>query len=171
LSRVAVPRSLGRHFQPTPTAATDFRPETPSEQSLLRELDAGAVNAGFYVFGAAITRSAPQLRDFRALKGPAVVTPGTVRPAWYPPLAPKASSPDALPDWDAVYPIARQAMTEFETGATNFQTSAGIWRVLARPVPASAPSCVGCHNNSVIGRADHAIALHDAIGGVLYLYK
>jgi hypothetical protein len=171
MSRVVVPGSLGAHFQPVPGAATDFRPETPAEQELIRKLHDSSVHVGLYVFGAAISNSAPETRDFRALKGPAVITAGTVRPAWYPPFAHKASGPDALPDWNAIYPIARAAMRRFESGEKSFEASAGSWSVAARPVPASAQSCVGCHNNPAIGRSARAIALDDTIGGVLYLYR
>jgi len=161
MSRVAMPPSFGAHFQPAPGAATDFRPEAADERTLLRDLDASSMCVGFYVFGAAILRSAPEARDFRALKGPAVVTPDTVRPAWYPPFAPKISSPDALPDWTAVYPIAREAMATFARGGATLESSAGQWQVLARPVPASSAACVGCHR----------VAPNAAIGGVLYLYR
>ena len=161
MSRVAIPSSMGRHFRPTPGAVTDFAPETADERTLLHDLETSSTRVGFYVFGAAITQSAPELLNYRALKGPAVVTPGTVRPAWYPPFAAKVSSPDALPDWAAVYPIARQAMTSFQRGDTMLESSAGPWRILARAVPASSAACMGCHR----------VAKDAAIGGVLYAYR
>src|SRR5262249_17331665 len=80
MSRAVGPGSLGRHFQPAPGAVTDFRLETLEEQALMRDMQSAGIRAGLYVFGAAITREAPEIRDFRALKGPGVITPGTVRP-------------------------------------------------------------------------------------------
>jgi hypothetical protein len=157
MSRVAMPRSFGGHFLPIPGAATDFRADTPDEQSVIRELTAGSVSVGFYVFGAAIEHSAPELHDFRALKGPAVATAVTIR--------------SAIPDWKTVYPIAREAMKSFERGAGTLEASAGDWHMVARPVPASSASCIGCHNNPLIGRAGHPILMNNAIGGVLYLYR
>jgi hypothetical protein len=157
MSRVAVPRSFGTHFSPLLGVATDFRPENPYEQLVLRELSAGSLRVGFYVFGAAALHSTPEAHDFRALKGPAVVTPLTVR--------------NSVPDWKSVYSIAREAMQRFERGERSFDASMGEWCVLARAVPASSANCVGCHNNPTIGRAGHAIAQGDAIGGLLYLYR
>jgi hypothetical protein len=171
MSRAVEPSSFGRHFQPAPGAVTDFRPETPEEQALMRDLQAANIRAGIYVFGAAILRAAPEARDFRALKGPGVITPGTVRPAWYPPQMSYPYAAGALAGWNEVYPIARQAMAKFAIGLKTHEASAGDWRVVARAIPASAPSCIGCHNNPLIGRSSSPIALNDAIGGVLYVYR
>src|SRR5215475_2457776 len=60
MSRVAVPSSMGRHFQPQLTAATDFRPETPSERATVAALEKNHAQVGVYVFGAAILKSDPQ---------------------------------------------------------------------------------------------------------------
>src|SRR5215471_10046207 len=57
-SRVATPPSYNQHFLPAPGALTDFYPESPFEGGLLHELDAAKVKVGFFVFGAAIEKSA-----------------------------------------------------------------------------------------------------------------
>jgi hypothetical protein len=171
MSRVASPASLGEHFRPSPGAVTDFRPESPAEESAIRSLGEASLQVGMYVFGAAIERADFQARDYRALKGPAVLTAGTLRPAWYPPLMSQASNPDALPDWNTAYPIAREAMKRFERGDRSFTASVGLWRMIARPVPASSETCVMCHNAQQFRRSARSIALHDAIGGVLYVFR
>ena len=173
MSRVAYPPSFGTHYQPQLSAPTDFRPESPQEAALVQELTSHSARAGFYVFGAAILRWDFQAQGYRALKGPAAITPGTVRPSWYPDM-PKVlftPPPDALPDWRAIHPIARQAMRSFAEGGKSLEAVLDGWTLLARPVPASAESCVGCHNNPAISRSPRPVALHDAIGGVLYAYR
>jgi hypothetical protein len=157
MSRVALPSSFGGHFVPIPGAVSDYRADTPSEQAVLRGLSVESVRTGFYVFGAAITHVPQNIHDYRALKGPAVVTPITMR--------------QELPPWSTVYPLARDAMKAFEGGARTFEGAIGEWRATARAVRAESGACLRCHNSPAIGRAGHDVAIHDAIGGVLYLYR
>src|SRR5262249_13819463 len=182
MSRVATPPSYNGHFQPSRGALTDFRPETPAEFDLLRDLDSAKVKVGFFVFGAAIEKSAPEALDFRALKGPAVVTAVTNRPLWYPGyqsrLLPEVvmdpmrlGKTEIMPDWKQAYPIARQAMYVFERGGKVQDSMLGEWHVVARPVLASSDTCVGCHNNAAIGRSSHLLAAGNALGGLLYVYR
>lgn len=173
MSRVAEPRSFGTHYLPQWSTPTDFRPESLEEFRAIGDLESRSIRVGLYVFGAAILRWDRRQQDFRALKGPAAITPGTVRPSWYPSLPEmRFTAPrDALPDWTAIHPIARAAMKRFAEGGKSFEAELDGWTLLARPVPASAESCVGCHNNPNISRSPRPIALHDAIGGVLYGYR
>jgi hypothetical protein len=78
---------------------------------------------------------------------------------------------DQVPGWNTVYPFARDAMRAFERGEQSLHGSVGGWRVLARAVPASSAACVGCHNNPLIGRAAHPVAVGKTVGGTLYLYR
>jgi hypothetical protein len=158
MSRIAVPSSMGRHFQPRLTAATDFRPETPSERETTAALEKNRTQVGIYVFGAAILKSDPKILDFRALKGPAAVTAGTPRPAFYPGAPKAAAFPDPLPDWNQIYPVARRAMASFHDGGAGFETTLGSWDIAARPLAAE-KRCATCH-----GAEAH-------IGGVLYAFR
>ncbi len=171
MSRMARPSSFGRHYAPSPGAATDFRPENAAERDLVGELEARQFQVGVYLFGPAITESQPDDLNFRALKGPAIVTSGTPRPLWYP-LKPvsTAEDPDALPDWRAIYPLARQAMQRFAEGGERFETVSGGWEIAVRPVIASQLRCVTCHNNSAY-KPTHVSKLNDPFGGVIYAYR
>lgn len=171
MSRVMVPSSFGRHFQPGKIAERDFVPENPDEQEVVARLEEKGVQVGLYLFGAAITVAAPQALDFRALKGPGAVTRGTPRPAWYPSLAPGfPPQPDALPDWNAIYPLAREAMRSFQGGGKGWVGTLGGWNIAARPVVASDQRCVSCHNNQPLRTGPEAKP-GEPIGGILYAFR
>jgi hypothetical protein len=134
-------------------------------------LEEGQIQVGLYLFGTAIANSEPALLNFRALKGPAAITRGTPRPAWYPTLAePAAPKPGALPDWNAIYPVAQKAMKSFQDGGKGFETTVDNWNIAARPVIASHERCVSCHNHPAY-RSTGEVKLHQAIGGVLYAFQ
>jgi hypothetical protein len=162
MSRIVMPMSMGRHFQPDRPSERDFRPENAAEREIVDKLEENRALVGLYVFGTAVRKTAPQALDYRALKGPGTVTRGTPRPAWYPSQLIASPAPaDALPDWKAIYPVARLAMTRFSAGGAGFETSLGGWDIAARPVIA-AEQCAACHNQLSLGKA---------IGGVLYALR
>jgi hypothetical protein len=181
MSRIVVPESFGRHFQPIMTAERDFRPSGPFEENVIRDLEAAGLQVGFYSFGTAIAQADRETLNPRALKGPAAITRGTPRPSWYPgmilipPANPAAvtdsACEDALPDWNAIYPLARKAMRSFRDGGGGFDTSFGSWRIAARPVLATQQSCVSCHNNPAYRPATRTVKLDQPIGGVLYAFR
>jgi hypothetical protein len=158
MSRVAVPRSMGTHFRPKLSSPTDFVPENAAERQTVAKLEANRVQLGLYVFGADILKAPAELRSFRALKGPAAITAGTPRPAWYPGTAKVPAFPDPLPDWNQIYPVARRAMAAFHDGSAGFETTFGNWDIAARPVAAE-KRCAVCH-----GAEPH-------LGGVLYAFR
>jgi hypothetical protein len=171
MSRTALPQSFGTHYRPSLISQTDFRPENEVEASVVGELEHRHDQVGFYLFGLAIADSDPAGLNFRALKGPAAVTEGTPRPAWYPPQPKSAEAkPGALPDWEAIYTLARRAMKSFQDGGQGFETTFDGWNIAARPVMASQARCVGCHNVQPGGRA-HPAVLDRPIGGVLYAFR
>jgi hypothetical protein len=169
MSRVAIPNSFGAHFMPLPSRTTDFAPVNAAERDLVGNMEGHQLQAGFYVFGVAVNAPATEL-NYRALKGPAVVTAGTPRPPWYPGL-PKTAEPvpGALPDWDAIYPLAQRAMRSFHDGGKGFETTLDSWRIAARPVLAGQDRCVACHNQMRAGGEE--VKLNQVIGGVLYAYR
>lgn len=162
MSRVAVPSSMGKHSEPRRTAERDFLPENPAELAVIGKLEENGVQAGIYVFGTAVVKAPPQALDYRALKGPGVVTRGTPRPTWYPGADGGPGPADTLPDWNAVYPLARRAMQSFEKGGTGFDTTLDRWDIAARPVAAEA-RCQMCHSDTAWQSGP--------IGGVLYAYR
>ena len=173
MSRIAGPSSFGAHFYPKRTAPRDFQPEGRAEEEVIAALEERRTQVGFYLFGAAISDSPAADMNFRALKGPAVMTSGTLRPAWYPALAlpvPNTAAANALPDWNAIYLLARKAMQSFQDGGNGFEAMSGSWTIAARPVIASQEKCVACHNNPAI-RPSRATKLGGPIGGVLYAYR
>ena len=171
MSRVAVPPSFGAHFLPDRSLERDFRPETAAEMEVIAALEQRQTQVGFYVFGAAIIDSNPSQPDFRALKGPGAMTRGTPRPAWYPSMVmPSAFKQDTLPDWNAIYPVARAAMKSFREGGRGFETRLDTWTIAARPVTAVAEKCVMCHNNQTY-KGSHDARLGQPIGGVLFAFR
>ena len=171
MSRAVSPSSFGEHFRPDMTAQTDFTPENPAEFGAIAALEEDQTQVGLYLFGAAITDSEAALLKFRALKGPGAITRGTPRPAWYPTLAkPAGPTPGALPDWNAIYPLAQKAMKSFQDGGKGFETTLDNWNIAARPVVASQARCVSCHNNPAYA-SKREVKLNEAIGGVLYAFR
>jgi hypothetical protein len=158
MSRMALPSSMGEHFRPSRVSPTDFAPENPDEIQAIAKLESSHVQVGVYLVGAAILKSQPGVLNYRALKGPAAITAGTPRPAWYPGMSKVSASPDRLPDWNQIYPVARRAMASFHDGGTGFETRLGNWDIAARPVTAE-KRCAICH-----GSETH-------IGGLLYAFR
>jgi hypothetical protein len=169
ISRITTPSSMGKQFHPNPANSRDLMPENMMEKEVIAKLEEHGVQVGFYMFGIAIVRAIPELLDYRSLKGPAAITRGTPRPGWYPNQLPdprihtqtrKAVSVPAgpLPDWNAVYPLARRAMLSFQGGSAGFETTLASWDVAARPV-STEKRCAACHD------------LSHPIGGVLYAFR
>jgi len=188
MSRIARPNSFGAHYIPTFSAAADFSPMSEPERALVAELAGRKIQAGLYVVGGAISCCSADYLNPRALKGPAKITPGTPRPAWYPEsrdgvdLLHRPKAAGSLPDWYDIYAVAQHAMSSFRDGGKGFETSLGSWTIAARPVPATQERCVTCHNGMLTPNR-RLLALSDAppgppdlslnspAGGVLYAFR
>jgi len=170
MSRAAVPPSFGQHFVPQFETTRDFVPENNREKKALAALEAAPIQAGFYLFGSTVVDAPAGAPNYRALKGPAAITGGAPRPAWYPTASNPAPSPDALPDWKAIYPVAQKAMKSFADGGSGFDTSVGTWQIAVRPIIASRQRCVACHNAPGFATKIPA-ELNHALGGVLYAFR
>ena len=158
MSRIATPSSRDRHFLPDRGSACDFVPENAMERKAIGKLEEQRVEVGLYVFGTAILKAKAEALDYRALKGPAIVTRGTPRPGWYPGWGKaRAVRNDSLPDWNAVYPVARGSMERFKNGGREVQTTLAGWKVMARPVMGD-KRCEMCHAAGLIG-------------GLMYAYR
>jgi hypothetical protein len=170
MSRMVAPPSFGQPFLPRFNVTRDFEPENDAEKDALAALEASPVQVGLYLFGRAILNSNVDVRNYRALKGPAAVTQGAPRPRWYPTGENPAAPPDALPDWKAIYPLAQRAMKSFADGGSGFETSLGTWNIAVRPVVASQDRCIACHNSNAYGTGG-AVVMHQPLGGLIYAYR
>ncbi len=171
MSRFTVQRSLNQHFVPEFKSLTDCRPVNKTELGLIAELEAAKIQAGLYLIGRRVIDSPGEEQNFRALKGPAIITRGTPRPEWYPSmLTLENENRDTLPNWLEIYPTAQRAMKSFRDGGKGFETDFKSWHLMARPVIATQARCVICHNNPAFGLRERVV-LQEAIGGILYAYR
>lgn len=156
MSRIVSPDSYGKHFLPIISNNRDFIPQNGYEKELLTHLEAADLEFGIYLFGENIMVQPATAMDYRSMKGPAVVTKGTVRAN--------------LPSWNAAYPLAEKAMKSFKDGGHGFEVQLDDWTIAARPAIANNVRCITCHN---MQRAQgwKSLEVGDAIGGVLYAYK
>ena len=199
MSRIISFNVLGRHFPGSGFgAAVDFQAENAAETQIVERLHAEGVLIGVYAFGRSAAHDEASALNHRAMKGPAVVTAGTLRPLsgpfarpeiptlhqmpeWSPqpyltlrkPLAPN-DSPDRLPDWAQTYPIAQAAMRMFDEGQNAHEAQIGDWRLSARAVRVSQDDCIQCHTVGIArpaGAKTEPLHLGDALGGILYVYR
>ncbi|MFN7920266.1 MAG: hypothetical protein U0Q16_09225 [Bryobacteraceae bacterium] len=172
LSRVMRPSSFGRHFAPTKFAVRDFIPRDDAERKLVAELESQQVQLGMYLFGESVLRTDPAEFSYRAMKGPGIVTQGTSRLLQYAKVLPPVNAPKPdFPDWNTIYPIAREAMTAFAKGEQHYETQAGSWTIAARPAAASSARCVACHNNDPAIKRPSKFQEGDILGGAIYVYR
>lgn len=197
MSRLVMPFSLGDHFRPNYSAVRDFQPENQRETELLAKLEAEGWQIGLYLFGENAVNAPVERMDYRALKGPGVITKGTPRPMsrgpWDRSTAPSPGF-SRLPDWATTYPVAQKAMKRFLEDGEAYQTHLGDWTLIAQPVRASKQECLDCHNSGLASKMSKPVlpgfALspsrmplgtprppsrvlehNDVIGGVIYAFR
>jgi hypothetical protein len=117
-----------------------FEPETEEEKEAVRALKREGYTVGLYLAGRGVLAETPVEKRVasnrfggwpgRAIAGPIFVSSS----------APK-NLPGAVPLWDET----RRALESFASGGERHEFTAGVWRVEARPVRASAESCIECH--------------------------
>ena len=171
-SRMTVPNSYGTHFQAISHYIRDFVPERENEKELLTQMEDQKMQLGMFLFGQAILDQPDTTMDYRALKGPAIITKGTRRPPQMARLIdpPAHPDPDALPTWLEAYPIGLRAMRSFADGGHGFETRIGDWTIAARPAIATNDRCLGCHN-AANTNSKKKLKLGEPVGGILYAYK
>ncbi len=156
MSRIVSPDSYGKHFLPIISNSRDFIPQNGYEKELLAHLEEADLELGIYLFGENVMDQSAAAMDYRSMKGPAVVTQGTLRAN--------------LPSWNAAYPLAEKAMKSFKDGGHGFEEQLDEWTFAARPAIANDVRCITCHNMRRT-QAWKPLKVGDAIGGVLYAYK
>lgn len=117
-----------------------FEPTTEEEKEAVAALKRAGYSVGLYLVGRGILADVPveqrvAVNRFgggpgRAISGPIYVSPSSMK-----------SLPGAVPLWDET----RRALESFASGGERHEFDAGAWRVEARPVRASADSCIECH--------------------------
>lgn len=133
-----------------------FEPTTEEEKEAVAALRRGGYSVGLYLVGRGILAETPVERRValnrfggwpgRAISGPIYVSPSSMK-----------SLPGAVPLWDET----RRALESFASGGERHEFTAGRWRVEARPVRASAESCIECHR----ARAGFEVKPLPAAGG------
>jgi hypothetical protein len=147
----------------------------------VRELKRAGYEVGLYLAGRAILDDAPERPRLaktrfgfgltgQAFSGPIFVGPGVKR------------LPTAASLWDGT----RRALESFAAGAERHEFTTGRWQVEARPVRASADSCLRCHNTdyrqvygvteagarfSRIEPTGDPLKLGDPLGVLVYAYR
>jgi hypothetical protein len=117
-----------------------FEPTTEEEKAAVAALKREGYAVGLYLVGRGILVETPvekrvTLNRFggwsgRAISGPIYVSSSSMK-----------SLPGAVPLWDET----RRALESFASGGERREFDAGSWRIEARPVRASAESCLECH--------------------------
>ena len=163
-----------RHFEPT----------TEEEKAAVADLRREGYRVGLYLAGRGILVETPVERRVTvnrfggwpggAIAGPIYVSSSTAK-----------GLPGAVPLWDGT----RRALESFEEGGERHEFVAGRWQVEARPVRASAMTCLECHRRGsglmiqpmpAAGGApaaaaeapkDEDLKIGDPIGVLLYAYS
>ncbi|MET0623312.1 MAG: hypothetical protein ABW250_10060 [Pyrinomonadaceae bacterium] len=153
-----------RHFEPT----------TEEEKAAVAALKREGYRVGLYLAGRGVLYDEPVENRVawnrfgggagRAISGPIYVSSSSVK-----------SLPGAVPLWDET----RRALESFAAGRERHEFTAGLWRVEARAVRASAESCLECHRTraefepKLLPTATKAADLKvgDPLGVLLYAYR
>ncbi len=165
MSRLVTPVSLGMHFRPAFRATRDLVPETPEETRLIEALEHDRFQVVFYLAGTRILSDEQKSKNYRALKGPAILTAGTPRPNGAFTLfvgPPPAPAGELNIGWDAIYPVAQSAMRQFGRGVEAVTGHLDGWTISTRPVRAFKQQCIQCHPGSSVG---------DVLGAAIYVYR
>lgn len=156
----------------TPASPHAFLAQDIREESAVRYLDAAGLDVVMYVGGRKLLeqdgysvtpqRGALMLvpgRNGARLDGPILVTPVTSH-------APPRDAPVPA----TLTSAAAAALREFDRAdATSF--AADGWIFEARPVRASAQTCLGCHRLVPPGQRENTLRTGAALGAVLYAYR
>ncbi|HWZ33894.1 MAG TPA: hypothetical protein VNX18_21290 [Bryobacteraceae bacterium] len=137
-----------------------FRPENPTEQSVVDTLRANGYQVALFLVGRNAMTSSPGLGyDSRrlGLQGPAFITPLTAD----------------LPDRDALLAESREALRKGEP----YTVRQGDWTVTWKPLRASDSACLQCHTSGIavlsspLQTAGETLKVGDTLGVAVYLYK
>jgi hypothetical protein len=142
-----------------------FRPENPTELSLVNQLQEKGYELALYLAGRSILTELPpsvlgiDLHRF-GVQGPAYIT--------------RLRNPDALPERVDLLEQSRAALASFESGE-GYDIRKGAWTVAMRPLRASNVSCVLCHAMNVPTqsnpRGQASLKEGDPLGVAIYVYR
>jgi hypothetical protein len=140
-----------------------FSPESVAELSSVRALEQARLQVILYVAGARVLRPAPPMTLLASAHARAIVK-GPVR------MTSVVSTESAPPpSAAALWEDGRRAMAAFKT-RDSYDFAQPGWTFTARPVRASTPACLQCHQNVVtpVGAIAQPVAIGDALGVVMY---
>jgi hypothetical protein len=122
-----------------------FAPETAEEKSAARELEREGYRVGLYLAGRAILDDVPeQDRRSKVVFGSSPAGQGFSGPIFL-----SSSDAKGVPTAASLWDETRRALRSFESGSERYGFKSGEWDVEARPVRASAESCLKCHKARV----------------------
>jgi hypothetical protein len=122
-----------------------FAPETEGEKSAVRELKREGYRVGLYLAGRAILDDVPERdRYSKVVFGSSPAGQGFSGPLFLSSVSMK-EAPTAAALWDET----QRALRSFAAGEERYGFKSGEWDVEARPVRASAESCLKCHTARV----------------------
>lgn len=152
-----------------------FEPTTVEEKEAVRALKREGYAVGLYLAGRGVLADEPVENRVawnrfgggagRAISGPIYVSSSSLK-----------SLPGAVPLWDET----RRALESFASGGERHEFTAGPWRVEARPVRASAESCLECHRTRAEfepktlpaeAKKSADLKVGDPLGVLLYAYR
>ena len=144
-----------------------FEPEGPAETAAVKALKDGRWRVGFYLGGRALLVPKPTAVEWENLK-----LVGRRVGIEVPVSITQTGPPDSLPQPLELWRVAEQALREASTKDRQI-TSLGSWTVDIRPIRASKPSCLECHNSfDKRDEPDHSpdLRIGDALGVAIYVY-
>jgi len=132
-----------------------FRPENATEQAVITALGQKGYEVALYLAGRNVTTTPPPLSELAAyrygIQGPAYIR--------------RFSDVKGAPSPASLLEESRNALKIFETG-DGYEIQKGGWTVALRPLRASSPACIQCHNAT-----GARVNMGEPIGVVMYAYK
>jgi hypothetical protein len=143
--------------------AHDFVPESDAELSSLSRLEDAHLHVVLYLAGRRLlSPSADQPLFYRrqdSIRGPARITPGA-----------RVTMPTA----ESLAEEFRRAFAAFDQHEPHYESVAGDWNLVARPVRAANGTCLQCHRSDGINwpaRDTSDLHVGDVLGVVMYAYQ
>ena len=159
-----------------------FEPETKAEREAVSGLGRAGYKVALYLAGRGVLEPMPvRLRRAKTSFGA-----GMVGEPFSGPIFVSSPSITLVPSAASLWAETQNAMRAFEQGSNRYGFAEGKWQVEARPVRASAESCLRCHKTdykytfSVNDRGEpfynvepkgNVLKVGDTLGVLLYLYK
>lgn len=163
-----------------------FVPQTSEEKAVVVALKKRGYEVIFYVAGHHYLKGEHSRLGPRFLQGPIFITQAVPLKKsrdpyrYFSPLGTESATLQKnLPDGGnlltgPLYKPAFEALNAFNR-ADGTEFSMNGWAIIARPVRATHPSCVSCHNSNLLGRRfswdKSLVQIGDTLGVAMYAYR